>query len=94
MLWSDYTEKKVPEDEDEVMIYDKKGVANRRLFFSGIWNWLIGKAKTDEVNALNTKDKTIVGALNEIDSEKANGKGITFSVNESGGLRVTYDDGE
>ncbi len=26
--------------------------------------------------------------------EKANGAGITFSINESGGVRVTYDDGE
>lgn len=94
MLWSDYTEKKTPEDEDEVMIYDKKGVANRRLLFAGIWNWLIGKTQTGKIDTLNTEDKTLVGALNEVDSGKANGKGITFSINESGGLRVTYDDGK
>ena len=94
MLWSDYTEKKVPEDGDELMLYDKKGVANRRTLFSGVWNWLVGKIKSSEIDTLNTEDKTIIWALNEVDSEKANGKGITFSVNESGGLRVTYDDGK
>ena len=26
--------------------------------------------------------------------KKANGEGITLSINESGGLRVTYDDGK
>lgn len=38
-----------------------------------------------------TKNKEKISSLNE---EKANGKGISFSINESGGLRVTYDDGK
>lgn len=33
-------------------------------------------------------------AVNTDLSNKANGKGITLSINESGGLRVTYDDGK
>lgn len=32
--------------------------------------------------------------ISELNEEKANGKGISFSINESGGLRVTYDDGK
>lgn len=32
--------------------------------------------------------------VDNINEEKANGKGISFSINESGGLRVTYDDGK
>lgn len=36
-------------------------------------------------------NKEKISLLNE---EKANGKGISFSINESGGLRVTYDDGK
>ena len=39
-------------------------------------------------------NKTLVGGINEVNEEKANGKGISFSINESGGLRVTYDDGK
>jgi hypothetical protein len=36
-------------------------------------------------------NKEKISLLNE---EKANGKGISFSINEFGGLRVTYDDGK
>ena len=38
--------------------------------------------------------KTLPTAIPKIEEEKANGKGISFSINESGGLRVTYDDGK
>lgn len=38
--------------------------------------------------------KTLPIAIPKIEEEKANGKGISFSINESGGLRVTYDDGK
>lgn len=45
----------------------------------------------EEELAQITTNKEKISSLNE---EKANGKGITFSINESGGLRVTYDDGK
>ena len=32
--------------------------------------------------------------IDKLKEEKANGKGISFSINESGGLRVTYDNGK
>lgn len=44
-----------------------------------------------KVQAQIDKNASGVKRLNE---EKANGKGISFSINESGGLRVTYDDGK
>lgn len=37
---------------------------------------------------------TISSAIESIKKSKANGQGITLSINESGGLRVTYDDGK
>ena len=46
------------------------------------------------LSGLKTANKTLVGGINEVNEEKANGKGISFSINESGGLRVTYDDGK
>lgn len=33
-------------------------------------------------------------AIESVKESKANGQGITLSINESGGLRVTYDDGK
>ena len=32
--------------------------------------------------------------ISNLKESKANGQGITLSINESGGLRVTYDDGK
>lgn len=46
---------------------------------------------SEEELAQITTNKEKIASLNE---EKANGKGISFSINESGGLRVTYDDGK
>lgn len=46
---------------------------------------------SEEELAQITTNKEKISSLNE---EKANGKGISFSINESGGLRVTYDDGK
>lgn len=46
---------------------------------------------SEEELAQITTNKEKIASLKE---EKADGKGITFSINESGGLRVTYDDGK
>ena len=48
-----------------------------------------GISEEDLAQIATNKEK--ITSLNE---EKANGKGISFSINESGGLRVTYDDGK
>ena len=46
-----------------------------------------------ELKAQAQIDKNTSG-VKRLNEEKANGKGISFSINESGGLRVTYDDGK
>lgn len=50
----------------------------------------LGGISEEELEQITT-NKEKINSLNE---EKANGKGISFSINESGGLRVTYDDGK
>ena len=40
-----------------------------------------------------TQAKDFTTLKNET-AKKANGAGITLSINESGGLRITYDDGK
>lgn len=51
--------------------------------------------KAQEVIESIPEDYTVlVENVDELKEEKANGKGISFSINESGGLRVTYDDGK
>ena len=43
--------------------------------------------------ASKTQETNIADLTNEL-AKKANGQGITLSINESGGLRVMYDDGK
>lgn len=85
--WSEYKLKETPASEDELMSYDIAGKANKRT--------TIGKvANNTAFSGLKTANKTLIGGINEVNEEKANGKGISFSINESGALRVTYDDGK
>lgn len=85
--WSEYKLKETPASEDELMSYDIAGKANKRTTVGNV-------ANNTAFNELETENKTLVGGINEVNEEKANGKGISFSINESGGLRVTYDDGK
>ena len=97
MEWTKYTAKEALKDNDELMILDTDGKANKRTFVSEIWEYILGKLTSAVIEKLETTDKTAIGAINELQAqneEKANGKGISFSINESGGLRVTYDDGK
>lgn len=50
----------------------------------------LGGISEEELAQITTNKEKI----SELNKEKANGKGISFSINESGGLRVTYDDGK
>lgn len=54
-------------------------------------------ANQEDLEALQKTVATQSTSIENLKAEtlsKANGKGITLSINESGGLRVTYDDGK
>lgn len=58
---------------------------------------IIYLAKWEDVEKLKAASKTQETNIADLTKElakKANGQGITLSINESGGLRVTYDDGK
>ena len=59
--WTDYTIKTNPADNDEVMILDTAGKANKRLGLSALSNWILDK--------LETSSKTVLGAINELNSK-------------------------
>lgn len=67
--WTDYTIKTNPADNDEVMILDTAGKANKRLGLSVLSDWIIGKIANKVFEKLQTRDKTILGAINELNSE-------------------------
>lgn len=68
--WTDYTIKTNPADKDEVMILDTAGKANKRLGLSALSDWIIGKIANKVFENLQTQNKTILGALNELNSKQ------------------------
>ena len=64
--WTDYTIKTDPADKDEMMILDTAGKANKRLGLSALSDWIIGKIANKVFENLQTQNKTILGALNEL----------------------------
>lgn len=81
--WTDYTIKTNPADKDEVMILDTAGKANKRLGLSALSDWIIGKIANKIFKNLQTQNKTILGALNELNSKVfTNVRNLsTFSIN-------------
>ncbi|MBU5480877.1 pyocin knob domain-containing protein [Blautia sp. MSJ-19] len=68
--WSDYTTKAAPADTDDIMIYDATGKANKRVTFTGLWNWIIDKLTNAVIGKLETDNKTIVGAINGLNAAR------------------------
>lgn len=66
--FNEYSQKATPEDADSLMIYDAAAKANKLSPFSGIWNWIVGKLTNAVISNLQTSNKTVVGALNELNS--------------------------
>lgn len=67
--WTDYTIKTDPADKDEMMILDTAGKANKRLGLSALSDWIIGKIANKVFENLQTNNKTVLGAINELNSK-------------------------
>lgn len=68
--WTDYTTKTTVADNDEVMVLDTAGKANKRLSLSTLSDWVLGKIADKVFEKLQTNDKTILGAINELNSNR------------------------
>lgn len=64
--FNEYTQKATPADNDTMMIYDAAAKANKLSPFSGIWNWIVGKLTNAVISNLQTSNKSVIGALNEL----------------------------
>jgi hypothetical protein len=87
MKWTDYTTKETLEDNDELMILDADVKANKRTLMSKIWDYVVDKMTTAVIAKLGTTDKTLIGAVNELNSNKQGAlKTIAkqYSTNEQG----------
>ena len=87
--WTDYPTKTTPVDTDDIMIYDATGKANKRVLFSGLWNWIVDKMTNAVINNLQTNNKTILGALNELNSNKTSSTLLELSGNIDNFLNKT-----
>lgn len=59
---------KVPEDTDVILGYDKTTNKVKNFKFSGIWTWIVSKLKGESISDLNTTNKTVVGAIKEVNN--------------------------
>ena len=66
--WNDYTTKTALKDNDELMILDKDANANKRTLMDKIWNYVVDKMTTAVIAKLGTTNKTLIGAVNELNS--------------------------
>lgn len=62
--WTEYTSKNTLADNDEVMLYDATGKANKRGLMSKFWDYVVDKMSTAVISKLETENKTVIGALN------------------------------
>ena len=67
--WNDYTTKTALKDNDELMILDTDGKANKRTLMDKVWNYVVDKMTTAVIAKLGTTDKTLIGAVNELNSK-------------------------
>lgn len=67
--FNEYSQKATPADNDTMMIYDAASKSNKLSPFSGIWNWIVGKLANAVISNLQTNDKTVIGAINELNSK-------------------------
>lgn len=75
--WTEYTSKDTLADNDEVMLYSATARANKRGLMSKFWDYVVDKMSTAVISKLETNNKTIIGAINALNSDKVN-YGIYF----------------
>lgn len=67
--WTEYTTKDTLADNDEVMLYDATGRANKRGLMSKFWDYVVDKMSTAVISKLETENKTVIGALNYLNGK-------------------------
>lgn len=95
--FNEYPSKATPEDADSLMLYDAASKSNKLSPFSGIWNWIVEKLTNAVISNLQTNNKTVLGAINELNSKRVvlsnNNAKITFYVDiEQKKVRILAND--
>lgn len=72
--FTDYTEKTEPVDTDLALIYDTPAKVNKKFTFGNLWKWIAKKIVSEGISQLETTNKTIPGAINEVNSKSVKSK--------------------
>lgn len=72
--WTEYTMKDTLADNDEVMLYDATGKANKRGLMSKFWDYVVDKMSTAVISKLETENKTVIGAINALNGNSLSRK--------------------
>lgn len=68
--WKNYTQKSTAlSDNDEVMLLDSADGKNKRGLMSKFWDYVVDKMSTAVISKLETNNKTIIGAINALNSD-------------------------
>lgn len=86
--FNEYSQKATPADNDTLMIYDATSKANKLSPFSGIWNWIVEKLTNAVISNLQTNNKSVVAALNELNSKASRFDGNIKKVGFRSGQRA------
>lgn len=78
--WTEYTSKNTLADNDEVMLYDATARANKRGPMSKFWDYVVDKMATAVISKLETDNKTIIGAINALNSDCSKTKVFTMQT--------------
>ncbi len=69
--YTNYTEKTEPVDTDLALIYDTPAKVNKKFTFGNLWKWIAKKIVSEGISQLETTNKTIPGAINELNSNSS-----------------------
>lgn len=91
--WTEYTQKEALKDNDELMILDTDGKANKRTVMNKVWDYVVDKMTSAVIAKLDTKDKTVLGALNELNSKSKliDSDRIRYSDSDANNLGGLYN---
>lgn len=86
--WKNYTQKDTALlDNDEVMLLDSTDGKNKRGLMSKFWDYVVDKMSTAVIGKLETENKTVIGALNYLNSKLL--KSVIMSIS---GIQIKNSD--
>lgn len=90
-----FDQKSAPEDNDLLVEYDASASKVKNVKFGGVWNWIVKKLTSAVINELQTSSKNVVGAINELNSNRLrNSENIVSASDLAEDVLIKCDYGE